>query len=326
MADSLQVLYIAGSGRSGSTLLERMLGHVPGFVPAGELENIWQRGFDDSQLCSCGRAFLECDFWTSVANHAYGSPNEVPQQRLSSLIRERSRIRFIPQVRFPALRTASLKRDLADFRAALVPLYASVMTTSGATTVVDSSKSPSYAYLLATIPEIELYVVHLVRDSRAVCYSWQKRVRRPEVTSGVAYMGGFRPATSARRWNLRNGLAELLRFSAKRYVRVRYEDLVKDPHHALSKIVAAVGKGGVRIPNFPGPPRTVALPRIYHTASGNPIRFEHQALEVTPDIEWCTKLESRSKLTVTALTLPLLLHYGYAPRSRFPRDRSSSDH
>ena len=43
-APAVRVLYIAGSGRSGSTILDRTLGQVDGFFSAGELCNLWGRG------------------------------------------------------------------------------------------------------------------------------------------------------------------------------------------------------------------------------------------------------------------------------------------
>jgi hypothetical protein len=44
------VLYVAGTGRSGSTLLARVLGEADGFVAAGELRYVWQRGLVEDRL------------------------------------------------------------------------------------------------------------------------------------------------------------------------------------------------------------------------------------------------------------------------------------
>ena len=54
----MKVLYIVGVGRSGSTLLERMLGAVPGSVNAGELNAIFSRVATQDQRCGCGAAVL----------------------------------------------------------------------------------------------------------------------------------------------------------------------------------------------------------------------------------------------------------------------------
>ena len=61
MTSPQKVLYIGGFGRSGSTLVERILGQLPGFCSAGEIVFLWQRGLIDGQLCGCGVPVPECD-------------------------------------------------------------------------------------------------------------------------------------------------------------------------------------------------------------------------------------------------------------------------
>ncbi|MBA3765170.1 MAG: sulfotransferase, partial [Actinobacteria bacterium] len=53
----IRVLCIAATGQSGSTLLARMLGEVPGYQAVGEVGRIWDRGLHDHIKCSCGEVF-----------------------------------------------------------------------------------------------------------------------------------------------------------------------------------------------------------------------------------------------------------------------------
>src|SRR5580765_943372 len=71
-AAHLPVLYIGGRHRSGTTLLELMLGQIPGFFAAGELRQIWERGVVERRRCGCERSFPECPFWTEVGAKAFG--------------------------------------------------------------------------------------------------------------------------------------------------------------------------------------------------------------------------------------------------------------
>lgn len=64
--EKIKVLFIGGYGRSGSTLLDRMLGQMEGFFSAGELRYIWDRSFAENQLCGCGKPFKKCAFWSTV--------------------------------------------------------------------------------------------------------------------------------------------------------------------------------------------------------------------------------------------------------------------
>ena len=67
-----RVLFLSGLGRSGTTILERVLGELPGVCSAGELVHLWQRGVLDDELCGCGEPFSRCGFWTEVGRRAFG--------------------------------------------------------------------------------------------------------------------------------------------------------------------------------------------------------------------------------------------------------------
>ena len=66
-----KVLYIAGWGRSGSTILDNVLGQVDGFFSAGELMFLWRRGLIEGRLCGCGRPLRDCDVWMHILDRAY---------------------------------------------------------------------------------------------------------------------------------------------------------------------------------------------------------------------------------------------------------------
>ena len=64
--EDVVVLLVAGSGRSGSTLLASALGQLPGAFCAGELRYLWQRGAVEDHRCGCGEPFSRCPVWTVV--------------------------------------------------------------------------------------------------------------------------------------------------------------------------------------------------------------------------------------------------------------------
>ena len=70
---AIKVVYIAGHNRSGSTLLDRMLGQIEGFIAVGELRQLWWRGLEENQACGCGAPFHDCRFWAEVIRTAYGT-------------------------------------------------------------------------------------------------------------------------------------------------------------------------------------------------------------------------------------------------------------
>ena len=92
-AAPLDILYIGGFGRSGSTLVERCLGQLDGFCAAGELRHLWSRGFVENQLCGCRQPLRDCAFWQAVVGEAYGGFTRLDAAALAALAQRVNRTR-----------------------------------------------------------------------------------------------------------------------------------------------------------------------------------------------------------------------------------------
>src|SRR5712692_7027193 len=163
----LRVLYIGGWGRSGSTLLDRMLGQVPGFFSLGEVREIWQSGLRENRLCGCGASFRECPFWTRVGAEAFGGWDRLPLEEVLKLWHAYDRPWALPRLlrRHP---TAGTSGGLRRYLSILERVYRTLGDVSEAKVLVDSSKLPSHALLVRMLPGVDLRLVHLIRDSRGV--------------------------------------------------------------------------------------------------------------------------------------------------------------
>ena len=62
----LRVVYIMGYGRSGSTILDTILGNHPDLESVGELLHAVRLAFLEDEFCACGQRASECPFWTEV--------------------------------------------------------------------------------------------------------------------------------------------------------------------------------------------------------------------------------------------------------------------
>lgn len=322
----IDVVFIGGYGRSGSTLLHRLLGSIPGFVAVGELRHVWERGYGDDQLCGCGTPFRSCPFWKAVTVEAFGSEIDVAQaRRIFALKRSVERPRRTHQIRL-GLAGAPYRRRRDAYLRILADLYAAVATVSGARVIVDSTKDPTHGFALARTAGVRLRTVHLVRDSRATVHSWLRRRERPEVHWRRELMPVVHPVDAALRWSAANVLTELLRGIGGGYVRLRYEDLAADPANQMRALLDRLGLGGTPTLLDGG---AADLPQ-QHTVSGNPLRFADGPVTITPDLEWRTAMPAGRRRLVTALTAPLLLRYGYlsipwrSPRDRLTRHRGES--
>jgi hypothetical protein len=303
------VFYVGGSGRSGSTLIGRIFGRLPGYVCVGEMVFLWTRGLVDDELCGCGEPFSACPFWVKVGERAFGGWDAVDGPAVEALQRSVDRHRYLPLMLGP--RGTSYGRRLDEYTKLLTTVYAAVREVSGADVVVDTSKHPSYAYVLRRTRGVDLRLLHLVRDSRGVCHSWTREVARPEVRGAQAKMPTYSSVRAASEWAIHNLLFETLAMLRVPHRTVRYEDFVAHPLQIVNAVNDdLVGKGG-QLAQGCITLKGVDLPAD-HSLSGNPMRFREGRIPLKVDDEWRTKMPARARRLVTALTLLGLRRYRYA--------------
>jgi UDP-N-acetylglucosamine transferase subunit ALG13 len=307
--DPVTLLFIGGWGRSGSTLLGRMLGQLPGFVLGGELRQLWARAAEDGD-CGCGRSFRTCDFWRAVGERAFGGWDRVDLGRLQKLRSSVDRPWTLPVL---LSATNSGSRRTREYVDALGRVYRAIAEVGGARVVIDTSKIPTHALLARKVPNLDLRVIHLVRDSRGVALSWQKHASRPQA-SGAQPMPRYGPMAAGGRYVLYNLQTHLLGALGRPYVLSRYEDLVANPSAELGRILRAV------VPEADAE----ALPflddsrvhlEVDHTVDGNPMRFATGAATLNLDEAWRDELARTDRFLVSAVTAPLLVRYAYPIRT-----------
>lgn len=320
-ADPVRVLYVAGTGRSGSTLVSTVLGHLPGVFSAGELRFLWTRGLGEDQLCGCGLGFATCPVWVAVMADLHGRlPGAgLDPAAFAHRLRRRTRVRRVPVV---AARLLTGRRALppSPDDAVLVALYRAVRRSTGTDVVVDSSKLPLYGLLLQGLPGIDLTVLHLVRDPRAAAYSWL-RSRASHQRADDPPMDRLPVVKSALLWLLWN-LVSLLAWPRRAgHLRLRYEAVVADPRRSLEDVVRTLGRDVDDLP-FEDP-RTLRLGTT-HAVAGNPSRRDTGAVRVTDDDEWRSGLGPGRRVLVSALTAPVRALLGYPTRTCCTRRRATA--
>jgi hypothetical protein len=313
-----KILFIAGIGRSGSTLLSRMLAQIDGFQAVGELHHLWQTRaplLAADELCGCGSSYADCRFWPGVIETALGSIDQGQLDKLAQLKRETDRVRYIPWMRSP-IKPPGYSQRLQEYRPIVRSLYSAIGSTSQPRVIVDATKDPSSLYLLSTLPELEVTVLHLVRDPRGVAYSWTKTIRRPEIRDQSVYMPRQSSLRNATYWSYSNILAGWSRRFHRNYILLRYEDFIRQPTKWLEKICTILGEENADL-SFVSDHR-VTLQRPNHILKGNPSRFAAGPLELRVDEEWRSAMSPTQKLAVGSIAAPLLLRYGYLRSASTP--------
>lgn len=283
MAQPIQVLYIAGSGRSGSTLLSRLLGQVEGIVNVGQAA-FHYFGKCPPIPCGCGEQVEDCRFWRDI-------PADSELQKFGQeFFRKRHFAKFAPTNYAASTKARELIFSMGD-------LYRSIAEKTGAEAIVDCSKNPARAYALSRAPGVRLWVVHLIRSPYGVASSWS------QAKSYLSQIPAWRAALS---WNFINLFTELL--AGPRLVgqwTIRYEDLIAKPRMFVEAIASAVLGRGADCSFLQGHRVTM---KTQHMLAGNPDVFQGSELIIE---ERHAVLPSRTNLAVLAITFPLALRYGY---------------
>jgi Sulfotransferase family len=307
--NSTKVVYIAGWGRSGSTLLDQMLGQSDGWFSCGELHFAWR-----NLPCGCGEPVHECDFWKPVLTSALeGEPGERSAEMMEI---QRRHMGASPLNLVNIRRARSARRESPQVRYAqvLARLYDGIATSAGARVVVDSSKVATDAYLASCLTDVDLHVVHLIRDPRATAYSWS-RLKLENPSDPDSYFGRLSPTRSSAYWLRRNAVIEtvLRPRLGDRYLRLRYEDFVREPREAVRSILALVGEEHAEPPFVDD--HTVVL-GDNHMVGGNPLRFSAGTCRVRADDEWRAAMDPARRRRATLAAAPLMPLYGYSLVSR----------
>jgi len=307
---AIPVLFIAGFGRSGSTLLDRLLGSTPGLHSGGEIGGVWTQGLVGDRLCSCGAPFSGCSFWQAVGSNSFSS---LQAHEIDEIVRYTRKV-FRAQEMWRLLNRRTRRRLASSAPAYFFDtterLYQGLRDVSTRQVVIDSSKLVTYLVLLAQVSSIDVHIVHLVRDPRAVAHSWQ----RPLVTDpdGRTSMSRFGAVKSAVLWLIMNAVVEwVARQLSLPCVRVRYEDLVKDPARIVGQLRSGVLGDANSDPGDAGhlDDENINL-GVTHIISGNAMRFRQGPVSIVEDADWKAGRRSRRAI-VAAITFPLRWRYGY---------------
>jgi hypothetical protein len=218
------VVYVMGSGRSGSTILGVALGNCEGVFYAGELDN-WLVRSGVPVLGGLERT----RFWSTVRDAVPGGRALFGNRAQREL--ERS------SAPFRVHRRRARRRLREGYRRVTEDLYRAIAGAAEVTHVVDTSHFPLRARELQALPGIDLYLILLVRDPRSVVDSFNLYLNRNDVAERRLRV----LSTNANLW-LTHLLSVLvfLRHPRERRMLLRHEEFLANPEGMLREILDRV--------------------------------------------------------------------------------------
>jgi hypothetical protein len=307
----IKILFILGSSRCGSTILESILGEVADFFSVGELRFLWQRVLE-RRACGCGKSLAQCEVWSRVLDDDLAALRE-PGSLHRAMRQQRDSVRLLHLPRLLLQRPSGLARwtPFRETAGLSASLYRRIAEVTGARVIIDSSKRASNASVFRLLSEFDVYFVHLVRDPRAVAYSQQRPKKNPDSQTGEMPLLG--PVESTFQWLVMNGGAAALRrlHHARQSLLVRYEDFTAAPQEITRTILDFIREPEARLPFVDE--RTVEV-GVHHSVAGNPVRFSQGATVIREDDQWKSRLPKADRFVSTAMAVPQMIAYRYPLR------------
>ena len=333
VGNRIRVVYLMGYGRSGSTVLDAILGSHPSVVSLGELGPATRLAFLDDEYCSCGERASRCGFWSSVRARWEARGGDARGYEALSRPIEGGRVAVLRTlVRGPGRRSAAAVQASppgapgapgapnptaradrrAQWTAQTQALFEAIAAATGSDSpiLVDSSKNPARAAALAALPGLDVFLVHLVRDGRGVAWSLAKafaKDARGGVQEAIAPRSVGRTALA---WRTVNAASRRV-FDAHprdRRLFLRYEDYVEDLAGALAPLDAFVGGGLESVAQSIAEGGAVASG---HTIAGNRLRMQ-ATIRLRADAEWREHMSRADRRRFWRLAGTSLARYGYA--------------
>lgn len=303
------VLFVGGYGRSGSTIIDLLLSRVKGVTVLGEVRHLFGRTILDDELCNCGKTIRKCDYWNEIISNALtlGYSRETIDNSMKTV----NRVLSTRQVMNPRWRSKDFTQKLDIYISVFNSVYKTASDLSGSKLLIDSSKYPLHLLAMNQSSSINSRNMLLIRDPRAVAYSWTKPKVRTEIHHEVRLMPKYNVVRSALAWNVSNSLTKKVKNFSDYYRVQKYEDFIIEPLTQVNEIVDFSMDSKIKInddiftDNGSGE---------LHRIAGNPLDSDkkNQEIKINPtDNKWKEKLSSRQKSIIKTICRLQMKEYGY---------------
>lgn len=278
-----KVVFIASLSHSGSTLINLLLGAHPQLVGLGEVDTVLQMNAarlesEKVMRCSCGERVRDCVFWAPVIAALLAEPKANLVERYSIL--------------FDCFQQ-QYGRDVH---------------------LVDSSKYLGQLRTVSYLPQVDLKVVHLIKDVRGFAVS-QRDATDPEMKyrhlpvlagsvnlSRWVYLHSIKTSTYLFwKWYLRNqAVRRMVGARALKNIQIGYDELAQYPEAILKKLY-----GFLELP-VPNELSVVPERTNSHAFMGNPMLGDPQKMGgVRYDDRWKTRRDWK----LAAHLFPFILNF-----------------
>lgn len=301
----IRVVYIAGYGRSGSTILDIALGQHEDIVGAGEISALTRHVWAHNEYCACGNPICDCSFWSAVCQEWSDDDDTRMLAEYRALQKKFEGLSVLMKL----VCNIGLGRSFEQYSVRTKRLFEIMASCSSQKLIVDSSKLPGRAMALAQIPGIDMRVIHLVRDGRGVAWSLSRSYGRDAKSGFQKEIRAKSVLRTALRWSVVNLAVEYLsrKLGTERILRVRYEDFASNPAAVMQQIGSFLDLDLHQIGLSLGAGEPLDPE---HQVAGNRLRM-NAGITLQKDESWRTRMPVGQQLSFQRLGGWMLKRYGY---------------
>lgn len=307
--DPIKIIYLIGTGHSGSTLLDIILGAHPQGAAVGEMIGIsrWLK-HEEKTDCSCGQNLKNCEFWSDVFASWGNREGKRGISEYSSLQIYYERTSMLSLFFRLFFKNSFYKGSKAfNYFQLSAELFDALMGVGGVTFIIDSSKNLVRALSLSMNPHIDLFLIHIVRDPRAVANSYYKfNMGSNDLENGVGKV--IYLLRMAITWLLYNLLCELMIIIVKkeRYIQISYENMVREPKMILDRIGEVVKENYLSVANKIMSGEVLS---VGHVVGGNR-KLRKKYITILMDDKWKKELSKFHQKAIWSITGIFARRYG----------------
>jgi len=226
----IQIVYIMGDGRSGSTLLDSVLSNANHSISIGECHRFWLRFYEAKSNCGCGEPIAICPLWKQVGKKI---AEQHPSYDVSQFLKQVRQIQLYQNYKhIPEL----LQQDEWQlFKEVVKTFYTAISEITAKQVLIDSSKSVAWAYLLQELNFADVRVIHLERSLTAVANSWKKEVSLPEYVDSKVMMPIKSNLVIVKSWLKIKLMAKRVQKNGSYYF-LSYESFCKQPNNYIDEL------------------------------------------------------------------------------------------
>jgi hypothetical protein len=280
--NKINVIYLMGTGRSGTTALATILGNHHDILTVGEVNQFY------NEIDSA--SFTDKSYWNKIKESLVYQDLSTIDNEIYALERHNNILKYL--MRFWPSKMPEYQKHQSE-------MFKLIENENKSAFYLDSSKYVARALLLSKNKNINLKIINLTRDPRGVIWSFRKKVQTTN--------SPFKTIIYYYVISIFSQLAIWFYFSRNTVLQLRYEDLTNSTQKSFKKLSNFLNLDLRELQYKIQKKKEFKVPEII---GGNRLK-SNKSIVINPDIEWKSKTGFWRKITYYIVTLPLNIFYRY---------------